>query len=169
VADLDRSKVVDPVKINDTVCGLLVLFLALALWLGARNLPNPANQVYGPAAFPNLVALLLGLSSLPLLWTGLQSHPAVPLFELAGWTRQPRRVLRFVLVPAAGIIFVLAVETVGFIVLTWLLMAALLLASNVAPIRAAVIALAMTLFVHTVFYVLLEVQLPWGLLDPVRW
>ena len=157
------------IKINDTVAGLLCLIGAAALWISARGLPNPAQQPVGPGAFPALVAVLLGLVALYLIASGLRTTPRAPLVTLSAWTRQPVKVIRLLLIPAAVILYIVAVETIGFIPLMFVILCGLLLASAVRPIVAFVTALAVTLFVHTVFYVLLKVQLPWGLLDAIRW
>jgi putative tricarboxylic transport membrane protein len=78
-------------------------------------------------------------------------------------------VIRFLLIPLAVVIYIVAVEPVGFIPLMFMILSALLLACAVRPLVAVIVAVAMTFFVHTIFYVLLKVQLPWGLLDSIRW
>jgi putative tricarboxylic transport membrane protein len=45
----------------------------------------------------------------------------------------------------------------------------LFLSGHVRPLRAGILSVCMAILVHTIFYVGLSVQLPWGIMDPVRW
>jgi putative tricarboxylic transport membrane protein len=156
-------------KINDTLAGFLCLIGAVVLWINARGLPNPANQPVGPGAFPALIAVLLGMVALYLIWGGLRTSPRTPLLTLSDWTRQPMKVGRFLLIPAAVALYIATVDVVGFIPLMFAILVTLLIACAVRPLATIAIAVFVTLFVHTIFYGLLKVQLPWGLLDAVRW
>ena len=40
---------------------------------------------------------------------------------------------------------------------------------KVAPVRAAVLSLLLSVLVHFAFYTLLRVPLPWGVLTPWAW
>jgi putative tricarboxylic transport membrane protein len=160
---------VDVVKINDIFAGILLLALAIALAAGAWGLPNPAGQPFGPAAFPHLLALLLGLSSVILLVTGIRDESRGPLMALAGWTRRRPQVVRFLLVPAAVIFYILFADELGFLVAAVIILSALFLAGNIPATQSLALAVGAALLVHTVFYLGLSVQLPWGLLDSVRW
>jgi putative tricarboxylic transport membrane protein len=42
-------------------------------------------------------------------------------------------------------------------------------ALRVPPLRAALIAVIATLVIHTAFYKLMRVPLPWGVLTPFAW
>jgi putative tricarboxylic transport membrane protein len=44
-----------------------------------------------------------------------------------------------------------------------------MLSMRVPPGRAVLISLIATLVIHTAFYKLLRVPLPWGLLTPIAW
>jgi putative tricarboxylic transport membrane protein len=77
--------------------------------------------------------------------------------------------LRLLLVPAAVIFYMALAETLGFLPTAAVILVTLFIAGGVTLIRATALALITALVVHTVFYLGLSVQLPWGLLAPIRW
>ncbi|WP_262273155.1 tripartite tricarboxylate transporter TctB family protein [Microvirga yunnanensis] len=156
-------------KINDIAGGALFLILALALGLGAWNLPNPGEQIFGPATFPLVIASLLALCAIILLAGRLRSASHEPLFAWSDWTRRPWLVVRFLLVPMAVFAYVSFVELLGFLPTAVAILLCLFLSGHVRPAPAALLSICVALLVHTIFYVGLSVQLPWGILDPVRW
>ena len=92
-----------------------------------------------------------------------------PIGALGPWMREPRAVLRVALVPLGVALFVLLAEPVGFLPCAVVLLAALQIADEVPVLPALATALVVALAVHSAFYLGLDVQLPWGLLEPVRW
>ncbi len=156
-------------KINNVTGGALFLILAVALGWGAWDLPNPGEQIFGPSTFPLVIASLLALCSVILLASGLRSAGDAPLFMRADWTRHPWLVARFFLVPAAVVAYVTLVEVLGFIPTASAVLFVLLLSGRVGPARSALLSVCVALVVHTIFYLGLSVQLPWGLMEPVRW
>jgi len=156
-------------KINDVLAGALFLALAASLALEAWTLPNPSAQPLGPGAFPLLLAALLGLSAVILLIGSLRAPSRGPLVSLAAWTRSPPHLGRFLLVPLAGAFYVLFAETLGFLPAAFAILLALFLSLRLPALRAAALSAAAALMVHTIFYLGLGVQLPWGLLEPIRW
>jgi putative tricarboxylic transport membrane protein len=156
-------------KINDRLAGLVLLALAVVLWSASTSLPNPAQQVFGPSAFPQLVAALLGLCSALLLLSSLRAQAHQPLVSFAAWTRSPVRVGRFLLVPASVAFYVLTVDALGFLPTAALVLLVLFVASGLRLRIAAPLALLVSLVTHSAFYLGLSVQLPWGLLAPIAW
>jgi putative tricarboxylic transport membrane protein len=156
-------------KINDILAGVLFLALAIGLAAGAWGLPNPSAQPFGPGAFPILISVLLGICSVFLLASSIRDAHRGPLVALADWTRSGPHMLRFLLVPAVVAFYVLFVDILGFLIAAFLILLVLFRAGGVATARSTVLAAGIALLVHTVFYVGLKVQLPWGLLEPIRW
>jgi len=72
-------------------------------------------------------------------------------------------------VPLAGAFYVLFAETLGFLPAAFAILLALFLSLRLPALRAAALSAAAALMVHTIFYLGLGVQLPWGLLEPIRW
>lgn len=156
-------------RINDALAGVLCLALAVALAAAAWNLPNPAAQPFGPGAFPILLATLLGLAASILLVRGAADTSRGPLLAFADWTGSRAKVARFALVPASVAAYVLFADAAGFVPTAAGILLALLLSGRVPLVRSALLALGGALVVHSIFYLGLGVQLPWGLLQPIRW
>jgi putative tricarboxylic transport membrane protein len=156
-------------RINDVAAGLLFLAISAALATGAWGLANPSAQPFGPGAFPILVAVLLGICSVVLLAASTRDPGRGPFIAVADWTRSPAHVLRFLLVPGSIAFYVLFVGELGFLFTGGGILMALFIAGRVPWARAAVMAVAIPLVVHSLFYIGLKVQLPWGLLEPIRW
>jgi putative tricarboxylic transport membrane protein len=72
-------------------------------------------------------------------------------------------------VPLSVVFFGLALDGLGFHVTAVLALAALFLAFGLGPVRAGAFALVAAFAIHGVFYSLLRVPLPWGVLTPVAW
>lgn len=156
-------------QIGNGLAGFLLLALSIGVFISARSLPNPSQQAYGPGAFPTLVALLLAACSLLLIWQGRKELAAGPLIRLAPWTGSAKRVARFFLVPASVMFYVLLIDDLGFLLTAGLVLIVLLLSLGVRVEHAIALSILTVLLVHTVFSTALKVQLPWGLLEPVRW
>jgi putative tricarboxylic transport membrane protein len=157
------------VQIGNAFAGFLLLALSLAVFISARSLPNPSQQAYGPGAFPTLVTLLLAACSLLLVWQGRKEFAAGSLIRLAPWTGSAKRVARFFLVLASVAFYVLLIDDLGFLITAGLVLIVLFLSLGVRAWYALAISILTVLLVYTVFNTALKVQLPWGLLEPMRW
>ncbi len=82
---------------------------------------------------------------------------------------RPRHLAAFVLVIAGMTFYILLSETIGFVLCSVLVLFVLQWACGVRPRTAALVALAATLVIHTCFYKLLKVPLPWGVLQRWAW
>jgi putative tricarboxylic transport membrane protein len=78
-------------------------------------------------------------------------------------------VTNFLAVCAALVLYIVAAGPLGFIPTGVILLAALFLKFGVRPVRSIVTAFVATLLIHTAFYKLLKVPLPWGLLERFVW
>lgn len=156
-------------KVNDALLGLVLLVLSIGLWIGASGTSNPSQQPYGPEFFPKLLAALLAIPSIILIGGGWREWGRGPSIAFAPWTRNRISVLRFLSVPVAVAGYVFLVEFLGFLPIATVVLLFLFSLSQVPLGRAAPLALCIPLLVHTVFYLGLGVQLPWGLLAPIAW
>lgn len=155
-------------KLNNIGLGLLVLLFAAGLGIAGVQLPNPSRQIYGPGFLPTLLAVLLGVTALVLIVEGVRGRSG-PLLEFQPWTRNPVALLRFAAVPASVAFYILCVGFLGFLPTVALLLLGLFLALGVRLATAIPFAAITALVVHSLFYLGLRVQLPWGLLEPIRW
>ncbi len=155
-------------KLNDALLGLVFLALSVAVLVTIQGYPKIPGQSIGPGAFPGLIAILLAGCSLALIWRGWRERSARPLVEMGAWLASPRHLLNFCLTVALLVFYVLASETIGFLICGTVILLALFFSLRVKPWLAMVLAFSVPLLIHLIFYKLLRVPLPWGLL-PVLW
>jgi putative tricarboxylic transport membrane protein len=156
-------------KINDAVFGLLLLALGAAILVVVQGFPKIPGQQVGPGLFPGLIAAGLCLGGALLMLRGWRDRAASAWIHLDQWVRSPRHVLACALVVASPVFYVLASEKLGFLLTSILTLTALMVALKVPPGRSVLIAVIATLVIHTAFYKLLRVPLPWGVLTPYAW
>ena len=147
-------------KFSDTVWGALLLALALAVLWNVRSFPLIPGQNIGPAAFPGLLAVILAGCAVALIWRGLKQR--APHIVPGDWLRSPRHVGNFLLAVAVLLFYIFAAERLGFLVCVALILLALFLKLGVKPALALVIAVVMAFVIHLIFYKMLRVALPWG-------
>jgi len=157
------------VKLRDAVWGVLLLLLAGALLVHARGFPAMPGQQVGPAALPTALAIGLAVCGAILLVKDLRAKPPPPWVEVPAWFASRPHVVALAVLLAVNVLYLAAIDRLGFIVTGIVYLTALMLALRVRPVRALVIAVACTLAIHYAFYKLLRVPLPWGVLQGVAW
>ena len=140
--------------VSDRLTGLVLLALAVAYGVTASGYQAIIGDPLGPAVFPIVLAIPLGLLSLYLI--------VRPDLE-PGWARG-RALLKQGLALAAFVAYAYLLEPLGFIVTTLLAVVALgcLLGARLRDAGLAGLAIAVVLFV--LFDVLLDLPLPLGVL-----
>jgi putative tricarboxylic transport membrane protein len=156
------------VKLNDALLGIVFLALSIAVLVAIQGYPKIPGQSIGPGAFPGLIALLLGGCSIALIWRGWRERRVQPLVSMGAWLGSPRHLLNFIVATGALAFYVLAADKLGFLVCGALILLSLFLALRVKPLLVVPLALALPIVIHLIFYKLLRVPLPWGVL-PVLW
>jgi putative tricarboxylic transport membrane protein len=154
-------------RIHDSLIGAVLLLLSLAVLWHVQSFPPAPGQPYGPALFPGLIAAGMAIASAALTWQGWRAGG--PLLAVGAGLRSPRHLAAFVAALAGSVFYILAVNTVGFILCSLVVLVALQLALGVRVPVALAVALLATLVIHTCFYKLLRVPLPWGWLQPIAW
>jgi putative tricarboxylic transport membrane protein len=156
-------------KFSDLMGGLVFLVLAGFFAAASWDLPNPSQQPLGPSAFPLILAGFLAFCALLLAVRGARTSPTVPLVSLADWTRSRSAVLKLLLVPAAVLFYILGAEPLGFLICATTILLVLFLAGGTRFPLALALSLGAAFAIHSVFYLGLGVQLPWGPVEPLRW
>ena len=151
-------------KLNDAVWGAIFLALALAVLWNIQGFPKIHGQQVGPAAFPGLLAVLLGGCALALMVRGLRHRGEQPWVLLQAWTRSSRQLVAFAVAVGGLLLYILAADRLGFLVCGSVFLLALMLALRVRLATALIVAPLAALFIHLVFYKVLRVPLPWGVL-----
>jgi len=149
-------------KISDAVMGALLLILAAAIGIYVSGFPGMSGQRYGAALFPGMIAAGLAACGALLLARGLREK--APAFEFAPWIREAPLIANFALICGALLFYIFASDTLGFMVTGFLLLLALFLKLGVRPLTSIVVAPLAVLVIHLLFYKLLKVPLPWGVL-----
>jgi putative tricarboxylic transport membrane protein len=156
------------VKLSDVASGLLAAAVGLAVALHARTFPPMPGQPVGPSLFPLVVGIGLAAAGAGLIVAGMRL-PRGPLVAFDEWVRQPRMIGNVALVVTDLLFYALAVNSLGFLFTAVIFLAALFLGFGVRRTRILPAALAVTLAIHYVFYTLLRVPLPWGVLEGIAW
>ncbi len=151
-------------KLNDAVFGALFFVLSLLVLWSVQSYPKIPGQNIGPAAAPGIAASVLALCGALLIVQGVRQRGATPWFQRGEWTRRAPQLIAFAVTLLGLLLYVLASERIGFIVTGTVMLAALMSALEVKPVRAIVVALAATVLIHIAFYKGLRVPLPWGVL-----
>ena len=155
-------------KFNDAILGLVFLGLSVAVLVTIQSFPKIPGQSIGPGAFPGLIAVLLAGCSLALIWRGWRERRSQHLVAVGAWLASPRHVRNFAVAVGALVFYIVAADRLGFLICGALILLALFLALRVRPALALGLALILPVVVHLIFYKLLRVPLPWGVL-PVLW
>lgn len=147
---------------KDVITGTGLIVLGIVMTWVAAGFPQIGGMAYGPDLFPRIIAGGLTLSGIGILlevWRGAApSHDRMKLSWLP--------------------IFLLAAIVAGFAILLPLLgfhiATALVLFASVQVFRGSwmtsiVVSAIGPFILHYIFYNLLRVPLPWGLLTPIAW
>lgn len=154
-------------KLSDSLWGMLCIVFGAAVLIHVQGFPAMPGQKYGPAVFPGLIAAGFVACGLLLIARGMKTKAA--LIEWMDWTRSRTHVLRFVGLVAAIIFYILSSDALGFLLTGTLTLLGMFTLFGVALPRAALIALIATLTIHFLFYKIMRVPLPWGVLTPIAW
>jgi putative tricarboxylic transport membrane protein len=156
-------------KIHDSLSGALLLLFAGAVYWHTRGFPEIPGDPVGPALFPRIIAVGMALCGVALVVTGAVRDKGAPWVEIPEWFGTPRLVAGFLVVVLGLLGFYFFLDRVGFLVCAPLLFAALLTTLRVRAWAIPVVAIGVSLLIHTVFYKGLGVPLPWGVLAPWAW
>ena len=155
-------------KLNDALLGFVFLALSIAVLVAIQSYPKIPGQSIGPGAFPGLIAVLLGGCSVALIWRGWRARREAPWVVMGAWLASPRHLRNFLVAIGGLAFYVLAADKLGFLICGAFILLALFLSLRVRPPLALALALVLPIVIHLIFYKLLRVPLPWGVL-PVLW
>lgn len=166
-------------RLSDRVTGLFTFGLgAVAAYAGSRLPPVPGQQV-GPNVFPLVIGIGLSLCGLGIAFgighsfeaeaeADLAAHSDAPTELEAAAAHGPLYGLRILIAPALLVFYALAVDVLGFFVTAAIMALTAALVFGARPRLAVPVALVAPVAIHLVFYKLLRVPLPAGLV-PMPW
>jgi putative tricarboxylic transport membrane protein len=164
-------------RLSDRITGSFLATLGVLAVYGGSRLPPVPGQDIGPSVFPMVIGIGLVLCGLMIAFGIGHSFEAEAEADLAAAEGIPPSVqtpdtlafrLKALLPPALLLFYVFAADRLGFVPTAALIIFAGALAFG-AKLRLAIpLALIAPLAIHLVFYKLLRVPLPPGLL-PMPW
>jgi putative tricarboxylic transport membrane protein len=154
-------------KLSDALTGAFLIALAIAILFHIQSYPLIPGQNYGPALFPGVIAVGFIGCGILLMVRGVRAK--VPLVTLSDWVRNPVTLTNFVVVCAVLLLYIVLAEPLGFLLTAPLCLVLLFLKLKVRLPMALVVAIAAALVMHFLFYKLLRVPLPWGVLERFAW
>jgi putative tricarboxylic transport membrane protein len=156
-------------KIHDSFSGALLLVFALAVYWHTRDFPVMPGDQIGPALFPRIIAIGLAICGIALIIGGIRRRATESWAEVPDWVGSPRLIAGFAIVVAGLLVSYLFFEQLGFLICASLLLAALMWVFQVRRWMVPLLAIGISLLIHTIFYKGLGVPLPWGLLASWAW
>jgi len=152
--------------LSDRLSGALIIVLGFAAVIGGWQQPAMPGQDVGPAVFPMVVGSLLALCGAAIAF-GIGHSFEEEEHDISGAPPRGRFYgLRALLPPLVLLFYVLSVETLGFLITAAVVIGVTSVALGATARLAVPLALIAPLGVHAVFYKLLRVPLPEGLLAP---
>jgi len=163
-------------KFSDKVSGLFLIALGAAAAYGGSLLPPVPGQQVGPNVFPMVVGsglVLCGALIAMGIGSAIEEEAEADFAAHGGDTGGAETGgswggLRVILPPLLVLFYVAASERIGFIVTSAIMILVAALALGGKPKHAVPLAVISPFFVHLVFYKLLRVPLPAGLI-PTPW
>ena len=150
---------------NDAVTGAIFTVLAVVIFFVAGTFPDFPGQRYGPALFPQILAVGLGCCGLLLIARGVRARQQGGAWiALDGWARNPVHVISLLLVLALVTIYILISEAIGFLLVAFGLLLILMLWFGVKPLTAVITSAIATYVTHWFFGSMMRVPLPRGIL-----
>lgn len=164
--------------LSDRLTGVAVAGLGAAAAIAGSRLPPVPGQDVGPSAFPMVIGTLLVICGV-LIALGIgrsfeeDAEAAVEKSEEAHGAVHvapptPFQATKALLPPGLLIFYVIASERLGFVPTTFIMIVAMVLAFGGKMRLALGLGIIGPVLVHLVFYKLLRVPLPAGLL-PMPW
>lgn len=142
--------------------------LGATLIVNTASLEPVAHIEFGPALFPTIVGwIMIALSGLAAFDAarapvgGGETNSEQP--ELRE-TLDRRRIILFAAFAAAPLVYVALAPVLGFLLTMPIIVGGLSFIASGKLVRSVVLGIALTVLLHIVFYQVLRVTLPWGVL-----
>ena len=142
---------------SELVIGLACIALGVVVFIAAGNLQTVRLGI-GPAGFPKFIAIVLGLLGLAQTATALSAGVKAPEFNV-----DKKAASLFIAAVAMSFAYVLLVETIGFIILTPILLIGLMyLFGERSIVKMLIIAVITTACIWLLFTEVFMIFLPVG-------
>ena len=156
-------------KINDAIFGLVLAILGALILFTVQSYPKIPGQQVGPALFPGLIAAGIFICGLVLMVRGWRQRNAAPWVMPGDGMRSARHASALVLLVASVVFYIFVAEKLGFLPTAVIILTAMFYVLRVPLGKSLLIAVIASLVIHFMFYKLLRVPLPWGILVNHSW
>lgn len=159
---------------KDTITGIIMAVFGVWLVYSSQAFPLLVGIPYGPGLFPTIAGVGLIICATIIGITGILQlkQPSVNAEQSTHETSKPLNpvAVRNSLAVIIGVVFfAFGFKPLGFHLTAFTLEFGLLLRFSVHWFKSLLLALSLTILVHAVFYSILHVPLPWGLLTAIAW
>ncbi|SCY87882.1 tripartite tricarboxylate transporter TctB family protein [Paracoccus tibetensis] len=148
---------------RDAVTGMVLMLAGIAMFVGAQGFSPAAGLQFGAGFFPKIVSCGMAFSGMLILLGALrQSQPDRLTMDWRGLGR-----IGLLVALIAG--YALALDPLGYHLSTIALLFTVALFFGASWWASSILAVSATLILHFVFYSVMRVSLPWGVLLPYSW
>jgi putative tricarboxylic transport membrane protein len=149
-------------KKNDTVFGSIFITLGIFIFTQTYSYPSLEKGHPGPGLFPNLLAILFIIFGGVLILKAKRPFASKEDEEVSSPVR--KKVVNAFFVLGIIAVYVAAVDKVGFLVTSAVLLFILMTKLGAPILRSAIASICITLFINVMFLKILRVPLPPGFL-----
>lgn len=158
-------------KFNDSIFGIFLIVLAVAeITYAQMTFPALHGQRFDAADFPTLLGIGLIICGIVLIANGLQLRAkgllvGAAFFSVGDWMRSNRLVLNFALVIFGVVFFIFALDALGFLICSTLILLVLFYRFGSSAIVSIICSILVTAVIYGLFALILKVPLPLGVLQ----
>lgn len=153
-------------RFDDVVIGLTLMAFGLGVILMSAGFEPLRHISYGPGFFPTLIGVGFVGCGGGLVVRRVARGGMGRWVELGEWSRSPRHIVGFALIPISVLLYIFFSESLGFLLTMFILLAAQLAWFTRVVASSLVTGLLVTLGLQAFFQGFMGVPLPWGLLEP---
>ncbi|MFT5446107.1 MAG: putative tricarboxylic transport membrane protein [Gammaproteobacteria bacterium] len=155
-------------RVNDAITGLLLVLFSIAIFLYSTTFPKLFGMQFGAGFWPQLLSVLLAICGASLVFGGIRARArGVAWLELDEWWKQSGTLLTVSMVPASILFYIYASDYFGFIICSLIIIFVLAYRFGLTVKKALILSVVTTASMHIVFVEILQVALPWGLLQTI--
>ena len=154
-------------KINNVISGLVSISFGFFLISLAVKLPSVKHINFGPGFFPLIVGYGFVIAGIFLLMSSTMWTEKTDFWKLSRNTIQVNvyKVLQTLPVFFAMVFYIWFAEAWGFLPVMMILLTGLMYWFGNSLKRSIAVSFCATLILHSFFYQLMKVSLPWGVLE----
>jgi putative tricarboxylic transport membrane protein len=156
-------------KIDDAITGVLLGIFSVAVFIAALSFPPIPGQSFGASLFPLSISVGMFICAICLVVQGYRQRAQGYRMTVPAWLHDKAAIMRFLLVPATLVFYFEVADYLGFFITATLILVVLFRAFAVRWLTSVVVAIAGALVIHAMFYGILKVPLPWGILEFLAW